>query len=531
MYKLLIVDDEYVEIEALEYVIKNSSLPIGFIKVANNGREAIKTAATFHPDFVLMDIKMPGISGTEAAAVIKESAPDCKIVFLSAYNYFNYAKEAIQLKASDFLIKPVDDRELIDVLNRLIIEQKNESLNKELTVEIESKFKQISTFFENELINYLLFSDVKKEQIEEYLRALNCTPSNLNILIMVLDISTINDFSSLQETMIKSRSLKRLKENISIFSTECFGHFNKNFIYILTSSKKPLSYEQAQVALSKTTHYIKTNYSIGSRAIISKSFSDVMLINPTLLQHKHELLNDEKAETIIFPSITVNSGNGFSNAKEQQLLESIILCNRTQCLSLSNDYTQWLKSQNLDFIEIKYHLYGMLSYIIKSVNCDDNTRGLLTNLILRYTKKTESVTNGNTLYSCFTDQLISVSQLLEQSEFIYNSSVIQTLCRYIDTHYQDDITLTSLCDEVHMNSQYISKLFKEVKGITYSDYLTDTRIIQAKKLLSRSNQTIQEISSLVGYNDPNYFTRAFKKHESISPKAYRQKSYIYNDFT
>jgi YesN/AraC family two-component response regulator len=268
---------------------------------------------------------------------------------------------------------------------------------------------------------------------------------------------------------------------------------------------------------------------MNNRAIISKPFTDVMQINPTLLQHKHELLNQESSDIIVFPTLMDHSESGFSNLKEQQLLESIVLCNHSQCLSLSKDYVQHLKAQDLDVSEIKFQLYGMLSYIIKSINCDDNTRGLLNNLLLSYTKTIDRVINTNSLYSCFIDQLISISQLLEQSELSNQSSVIQTLCQYIDNHYQEDITLSSLCDEVHMNSQYISKLFKEVKGITYSDYLTDTRMYQAKKLLAHSNQTIQEISSLVGYNDPNYFTRAFKKHESISPKAYRQKSNIYHD--
>ena len=139
MYKLLIVDDEFVEIEALEYVIKNSDLPISSIESAHNGRQAINLVQTFLPDFVLMDIKMPGISGIQAAAVIKEEHPNCKIVFLTAYDYFNYAQEAIQLKASGFLIKPVADDELISVLNRLIVETEKESLNQEISLNIKSK--------------------------------------------------------------------------------------------------------------------------------------------------------------------------------------------------------------------------------------------------------------------------------------------------------------------------------------------------------------------------------------------------------
>ena len=88
-----------------------------------------------------------------------------------------------------------------------------------------------------------------------------------------------------------------------------------------------------------------------------------------------------------------------------------------------------------------------------------------------------------------------------------------------------NLSLKALADDLDMNSQYISKYFKENKGITFSDYLTDIRFSKAKLLLLETRKSIQDIGLSVGYNDPNYFTRAFKKHEALTPNQYRLKAY------
>lgn len=522
MYKLLIVDDEFVEIEALEYVIKNSTLPIAEIKSTHNGRKAIQVAESFAPDFVLMDIKMPGISGTNAAAIIKDHNPNCKIIFLTAYNYFNYAKEAIELGASGFLIKPVADDELIGILNSLIIEIEKDNLNQELTLNIKTKFKQISTFFENELINYLLFADTKEDQIYEYLHALGCVPNHMHVIVMTIKESNTSDTSSLKETMLRRRSLKILKENFQTVSTQCLGNFNKNFIYVLINTDTPISSTTSSSILTKTITYIKDNFLLDVRAVISDAFNDVMTINPLLLQHKHILLTNDTSTLIVNPSLTISKSNHFSSSKEKLLLESIRINNKSLCLSIGNDYVKWLEEQDLSLAEVKYNLFGMLTYITKSVTSDLDTD--LSSFMTNYSKKLEGVTNENALYSCFMDQLLTITQVLNQNVPSETSTIIQKLCKYINIHFKENLSLKELADDIHMNSQYISKLFKEETGINFSDYLTNLRIEEAKKLISSTNQSMKEISNYVGYNDSNYFTRAFKKHESMTPKEYRLKA-------
>jgi YesN/AraC family two-component response regulator len=120
MYRLLIVDDEAIEREAIQYFIQQAGLKFEAVEVAINGIEAVSKAAAFQPQIIIMDIRMPGRDGLEAAKEIRQFNSDCKIIFLTAFSEFEYAQKAIKVKAEDFIIKPADSDTLLTALNNVI---------------------------------------------------------------------------------------------------------------------------------------------------------------------------------------------------------------------------------------------------------------------------------------------------------------------------------------------------------------------------------------------------------------------------
>lgn len=122
MYKLLIADDEAIEREAIQFFIRQAELPFARICEAANGIEAVELARELSPEIIVMDVKMPGKDGLAAAQEIRRFNPLCKIVFLTAFSEFDYAQQAIKVKAEDYIIKPAYSENLIEVLQRLIVE-------------------------------------------------------------------------------------------------------------------------------------------------------------------------------------------------------------------------------------------------------------------------------------------------------------------------------------------------------------------------------------------------------------------------
>jgi len=120
VYKILIVDDEQLERNALKVIINKDINSIVEIEEAVNGREAIVKSRSFNPDIIFLDIKMPGINGIDAARTIRDSDSSVSIVFLTAYNQFEYAREAIDIGVSNFIIKPSSDSHILEVINKVI---------------------------------------------------------------------------------------------------------------------------------------------------------------------------------------------------------------------------------------------------------------------------------------------------------------------------------------------------------------------------------------------------------------------------
>lgn len=120
MYKLLIADDEPIERAAIKHFISQAGWQFSVVEEAANGIQAVERAAVIEPDIIIMDIRMPGKDGLEAAKEIRCFNPDCKIVFLTALNDFQHARGAIKVRAEDFIVKPAYSEELLAVLSNVV---------------------------------------------------------------------------------------------------------------------------------------------------------------------------------------------------------------------------------------------------------------------------------------------------------------------------------------------------------------------------------------------------------------------------
>ncbi len=120
MYKLLIVDDEPLERQALRFFVEHSRLEIGGVLECGNGVDAVRLALTEQPDICILDIRMPGLSGLEVMEQVKSVNPKCRVIFSTAYSYFDYAVKALQLGALDFLVKPVKKEAFLRAINKAI---------------------------------------------------------------------------------------------------------------------------------------------------------------------------------------------------------------------------------------------------------------------------------------------------------------------------------------------------------------------------------------------------------------------------
>jgi two-component system response regulator YesN len=146
MLKLLIADDEYLVLDSIKMIVSKNIKDVVVVATASTGREAIETSISLKPDIVFMDIHMPGIDGVEAIKQIKKVNNDTMFVIITAYEYFDYAKEALNLGVFEYLLKPVNKNKLIETINniKINIEMKRSNLIRE--IELKEKMNRIIYF-------------------------------------------------------------------------------------------------------------------------------------------------------------------------------------------------------------------------------------------------------------------------------------------------------------------------------------------------------------------------------------------------
>ncbi len=161
MHRLLIVDDEPVELQFVRYVIEKYKLPLTICGEAMDGFQAVELAEKFQPDFVIIDISMPHKNGLEAAAIIKEKYPWMKVYILTAYERFDYAKKAIEIDVEDYLTKPISPDKLINVLKKGIKNKLKEKLEISKASRLHNNLKAIEPNLKRQVVMDLITNNIK----------------------------------------------------------------------------------------------------------------------------------------------------------------------------------------------------------------------------------------------------------------------------------------------------------------------------------------------------------------------------------
>jgi two-component system, response regulator YesN len=268
VYKLLIVDDEHIEREALKYVVSRECPHIDIVDVAINGQDAIEKVKQHRPNILFMDIKMPGISGLEAAKEIKEIQPGCQIIFISAFDYFHYAQKAIEVGAIDFILKPVSNEQLVESINRAIymLDEKGNVHQDPITIksDIVDRRKEFPLYpydKEKRLCQHIVKDDEAgaNHLIDELLDWVVLTSFDIGeirtktySLLVTVNRTILQDTIDLQSTYYDRLQAASNKDKVRFIT--------KNIVSEIKSKLNLQQTDQTGLLIEKTCEYINANY-------------------------------------------------------------------------------------------------------------------------------------------------------------------------------------------------------------------------------------------------------------------------------
>lgn len=505
----MIVDDEWIQRSVLTKIIGDNFKEIKIIEEAMNGIEAVRKAKELYPDIVLMDIDMPVMNGIEASRQIKEQCKRCEIIFLTAYETFEYAKQAVKLGAKDYLVKPVMDEDIIEIISRTLEKLSGERKEQFKLIELLDYIKQYKECFEEQLICSIVGGYIEEVNIEEYLYKLK-----MNIQEGVFCI--IDMHQAIKHSEVK----KIVKEVFQEWDIINFTYVNKEQIYILILSEEKI----AVSILEKIVQQIK--YELKQKGIeqvsfgVGESVGVLKELNKTCYQAQ-SVLGDESKD---FYYQIQGIGNLFNEKelleKQNQLYNSLIESDLRTSINIMVNFIDELEKNNRPLAIIREMIYNIINMLIQYIYLDMNINFIEDNRLEEDVKMIKS-TFGLVIY--IKEFLRNLINQIESIKINKVGKLVQDIEGYIETNYMKELSLQEIAKAMNFSTFYFSKLFKQYFNKNFREYIIDIRLEKAKEMIRNTELTIKEIGINIGYGDPNYFTKIFRKKIGITPSEYRNR--------
>jgi two-component system response regulator YesN len=492
MYTLLIADDEHLEREAIDLLVKRSTLQFTTIKV-RNGRQAVEAVQKTHVDIAFLDIRMPGLSGLEAAKRINEIAPDCRIVFLTAWNSFDFAQEAIRLGAKDYLVKPASPHDVITLLTRLKqeLDQRGTTGTYSSTEEVRTILRQFSRSF----FAALKYGVVGDEGIRTYLR-LEGIEMNTGIALVVDGIEEQRLASILEKSVQGPRYEACCFPTVDRISVLMFALDPEALALAIKAEHLLLQCPQCHVGMGtpfSTYGGIPKSLREASQAYgIASSGKQTLVKFESLVGYA--LLDDEIDKT------------------ERQLIDAVLSSNQGDARRLAHllqDRIALTHTEQEAFLDRYYETVLVVTRAVR-------------NGIDHFSYEPLQKTSPMELERYFMDFIDSACEVIGMDRKDKYLRLFKDVKEYINSHYAEPLSLERLSEMYGLSPGYFSRLFKEYVGESFVDHLTSCRLNVAKQMI-RTGMKIREAAEVTGFSDYSYFSRVFRNSVGLSPRDFQKK--------
>lgn len=529
MYKILLADDEGIVIESLKFMIEKELGENCEIAFAKTGRSVIELAESFRPDIAFMDIQMPGINGIEAMKEIRKANSSTIFIVMSAYDKFDYAKEAINLGVLEYLNKPADRKTILDVLHRAtsIIDKERQRRSEDLL--IKEKMETVVPIIQNGLISDFLFREHFDEDISNYKSLLEIDDNYGYMIVIIAGREQVgNHMTGAVAAGITIQNIySEIRPIIENYIPGIIGFVMANKIPVLvTRGSLGFEYEERTEMIEKTRALARK---------LSEKFDINFRIGIGSVKPLEQMLESYNEALTVLIETTGRVGHiddipigckyeeDYPIEIEKKLFDLLQKGRVSETVAVANDFFDWMEESQKDHIDdvklktLEFVLWAEhLAY--ENANNIYHFRSRTT-----YMPDVMKMNDFTMLRKWFTDKVNeAVLQVSKRSEN-RSESVVERAKKYIDENYHKDISLEDVSQKVDISSYYFSKIFKEETGENFIEYLTGLRMEEAKRLLEESDLSIKEVCSEVGYSDPNYFSRNFKKYAGVTPTEAREQ--------
>jgi len=527
MLKVVIADDERIQREGISRHIPWNELQMELVGSAEDGDEALSLIETYQVDILITDIMMSGLNGLELSKQAQELNPQLKIMIITGYDEFEFARSAIELKAYSFMLKPINIRQLKDKLEKLgaqiVSERKSESESLLMRKQLEeSKPLLVEKFIKDLVYGYLENEDTVSKRAE----ALSVTfPENgYNLLLIQIDNGQEQHHSEVDHQLLFLRFYHYLLEAYSDTGMTLMSKENE-FILILYDTCQDENQTLQQIDRIRESLHDLFNKTI----TISVSRKKNMFFELHEAYREAEIASRQKfylgkGNTICFQDFYPLINHPVSlEDKIERLIADVGIGKYEQ---IDKDIDKILKLLPIpsDAREhtLKAFCFRILSDIYKIIyNMDEKVETIYGH----EERLWEPIYRFDTIPDArewLINALTTLSKYIHQKRSRKHSIVVQSIIHVLEQKYDEQITIDELAKTVFLTPSYICNIFKENVGESIIDYLIKVRMKHAKALLTETDAKIYEIAEKTGFNSTSYFSSVFKSMFGVSPREFRE---------
>lgn len=536
--KVFLVEDEMVIRRGIKNSIDWEKEGYIFCGEASDGELAYPMIIKEKPDILITDIRMPFMDGLELCKLVKKELPNIKILILSGYDEFDYAKEAIRLGVTEYLLKPISSGKLLEALNGVSESIRREKEDKDLVRKYMEEMRENTEhekqkFFEQMIAGNLSMADAL-ETGKKY--EMNLSAGMYNLLLFRFTLGKENRKSG--ELLGEAEyAIEKLTERLEyVFE---FQRGVEGWVFLLMADNEEQMSERVK-ELSKDLEEIMKNYStiayfggIGQPVArlreLEESFREAeraLAARFTMELNRIISVEDIRMAQNVDTLDDIEITSFGEIEKTRTMLEKFLNNGAEDEIDEFVDvYINELPEENLKSVLMRQYII-MDAYIVMMSFCE-KIEGIEGEMQAQSEELKNSMKTIQTLEEIknyirmLLKKIIGVRDTISGRRY---SDIIEIAKDQIrKTYMSDEISLNTIATEVGMSPSYFSSIFSKEMGKTFVEYLTEIRMDRAKELLMCSSMKTSEIGYEVGYKDPHYFSYIFKKTQNCTPKEFRAR--------
>lgn len=529
MTRILICDDEGIVRQSLQFMIQKTFGEECEMEFARNGRTAIELAESFHPDIVLMDIQMPGINGIEAMEEIRGEDKHVVFIVLTAYDKFEYTQRSIDIGVFSYLTKPINKDVLTETLRRAMKKVKERREKARNDLRIKEKLEAVIPMIEGGFVYSVLMEGNRKEEYAAYRDLLNIEEDSG--YVMVIECGDELHKGELTNTVGSGIKLQKhfmvFRDTVKEATGGIVGALMANKVIVLVPShdvkeeygQRVMKIENTRSLLRKLEQQTELKFKAGIGTVkIWKDMGE---------SYQEALESVQQTVGKVIHAKDINTSCGYADdypvELEKLLFDAVKAGDIDGTRLYGGKYMDWMQSYEpelksvvrlkaMEFVLFAEHI-AYLQGGITEYHFEDR-EGYMELLLSFHTYQE--------LRRWFLRKLDESVCHIARKQQVKTDSVVVHAKNYISQHFKKELSLEEMAREIGISPYYLSKLFKETEGIGYIEYTTKLRMDFAKEQLASTDKSIKEICRDAGYQDPNYFSRIFKKWTGMTPTEFRE---------